>query len=72
MLRITSERAMRGWSQSRLAREAEMSASTISQIESGRMSPYPSQLEKIARALGHAADAAQLLEEVHVVGATVE
>ena len=49
---ITEARERKGWSKAELARKANMNASTISQIESGRINPYPGQLVKIARALG--------------------
>lgn len=41
------------WSQSELARRANMSHSDINKIESGRLIPYDSQLIKIAEALGY-------------------
>jgi len=49
---ITKARKKKGWTKAKLAREADMNPSTIGQIENGRIKPYPSQLEKIARALG--------------------
>lgn len=45
---------------SALARIAEMHVSSISQIESGRLRPYPSQAEKIANALDWKGDPGQL------------
>lgn len=45
-------RKNRGWSQSKLAREADLNAGTVCQIEKGRQIPYPIQREKIANALG--------------------
>jgi transcriptional regulator with XRE-family HTH domain len=66
-LRITAARNKEGWSRAALARHAEMSASTIGLIESGRFSPYPAQLVKIASALGLPEEQANtLLEEVTV------
>lgn len=50
-----------------LAREAGMHVSSISQIESGRLSPYPGQVAKIAAALGWDGDPMELFEEVEVV-----
>ena len=50
--RITQAREARGWSRAELARRANMNPSTISLIESGRQTPYPSQTAKIAAALG--------------------
>ena len=66
MLRLTEEREARGWSKSRLAREAKMTAATVGQIESGYIGkPYPVQLEKLAVALELPTEyAAELLEEV--------
>ena len=52
--RITEIREQLGWSKARLAREAGMHPSTISNIERGRMVPYPSQLEKIGGAFERA------------------
>ena len=65
MIRLTALRENRGWSKSELARRAHMNAGTVSLVESGRLKPYPAQIAKIARALGHPSDAAdQLLLEV--------
>jgi len=65
MIRLTEVRIRRGWSQSELARRAHINAGTVSLVESGRFKPYPAQIAKIARALGHPTDTAgQLLEEV--------
>jgi transcriptional regulator with XRE-family HTH domain len=50
MLTLTAIRLQKGWSKSELARRAQLSASTVCQIESGRLLPYPGQLAKIARA----------------------
>ena len=52
MTSIKELRERRGWSQARLAREAEMHPSTICSIERGRLRPYPGQAAKIAEALG--------------------
>jgi ribosome-binding protein aMBF1 (putative translation factor) len=49
---VTEKRRGLGWSQSKLAREAEMHPSTICQIENGRLVPYPAQARKLAGALG--------------------
>jgi transcriptional regulator with XRE-family HTH domain len=67
MLQLTAEREARGWSKSRLAREAKMTAPTVGQIESGYIGkPYPSQLEKLAVALEWPTNRAQeLLKEVN-------
>jgi ribosome-binding protein aMBF1 (putative translation factor) len=65
VIRLTVERDARGWSRSELARRAWMNAATVGQIESGRVRPYDSQVEKLARALGWPSDrAAELLDEV--------
>ena len=65
MIRLTALRKSRGWSKSELARRAHMNAGTVSLVESGRLKPYPAQIAKIARALGHPNDAIdQLLEEM--------
>lgn len=48
---LTREREARGWSKSELARRAQMSNSTVGAIESGRLTPYESQLRKLADAL---------------------
>lgn len=62
MLRIKFERLRRGWSQTVLAYHATMSVADVSRIESGRLRPYPSQLEKLATALSVQPDA--LLKDV--------
>ena len=52
-------------SQAKLARETELNQSTVNQIENERLKPYPSQLARLAEALGVSqADAASLLEQV--------
>ena len=51
-MRLIEERNQRGWSRAELARRAGMHPSTVSLIESGRLVPYPSQLDKLAAALG--------------------
>ena len=48
---IKPRRTAKKWSQAELARRSDMHPATISLIESGRMTPYPSQLEKIEAAL---------------------
>ena len=52
MLTIKALREARGWSRAKLARRADMAAGDEGKIESGRLRPYPSQLRKLARALG--------------------
>lgn len=44
---ITEKRESLGLSKSAFGREAELHVSTISQIESGRLVPYPGQMRKI-------------------------
>ena len=63
MIVLKAERQRRDWSQAELARRARMNSNTISQIESGRFRPYPSQLRKLGAALGWpAGDDHRLLE----------
>ncbi len=63
MLRLTFYRQQRGWSKSRLAREAALNASTVGLIENKRLRPYATQMVKLATALGVPADE-DLLAEV--------
>lgn len=51
MKMITMLRESKGWNRSELARQSGLHRSQITLFESGRMVPYPSQLEKIAKAL---------------------
>lgn len=44
-------RAGRGWSRAELARRARMNPATVGQIESSRLVPYRSQVEKLEAAL---------------------
>lgn len=46
------ERRRRGWSQQTLAHLAGLQAADVSRIETGRLQPYPSQAERLARVLG--------------------
>jgi ribosome-binding protein aMBF1 (putative translation factor) len=62
-MRLSEERALRGWSRAELARQAGLNASTVGLIESGRLRPYPSQVEKLARALNIADSETHLLLE---------
>ena len=62
-LKMTAARSRLGWSQSELSRQSGVNQTTISLIESGRLRPYPAQLEKIARALGWPLDEADRLVE---------
>lgn len=63
---ITELRKQKGLSMSALARKAEMHVSSVSQIESGRLSPYPAQIEKLATALEWRDGPSILFEEVEV------
>ena len=66
MKRITAHREQRGWSRAELARRAGLHPSQVGQIEAGRFIPYPSQLSRLAAALGLSeTDAAGLLEEAN-------
>jgi transcriptional regulator with XRE-family HTH domain len=51
MLRMKAERLRFGWSQARLAAAAVVGAAEVSRIETGRLRPYPGQVEALARAL---------------------
>ena len=62
MRRMKAERLRRKWTQTKLGARAEVSASDVSRIESGRFIPYPGQARRLARALGLALD--ELLEPV--------
>jgi ribosome-binding protein aMBF1 (putative translation factor) len=63
MTRMKFERLQRGWNQTTLAFHADhMNAADVSRIETGRLQPYPSQLEKLAKALDVAPDL--LLQEI--------
>jgi transcriptional regulator with XRE-family HTH domain len=65
MKRITQARLERGWSQSELARRANLNQATVNQVERGRLLPYGGQLEKLARALDiPVSNKGALLEEV--------
>lgn len=52
MEELTRLRTDRGWSQQRLADEADVDKATVNQIERGRRSPNVETLEKLAGALG--------------------
>lgn len=49
--RLRELREAKGWSRAELARQAGMNASTVGQIELGRILPYPTQVAKLAGAL---------------------
>lgn len=63
MLRVRAERKRRRWRQEDLAYWSRLSAAEISRIETGRLQPYPGQIERLARALE--IDPATLLDEVN-------
>ena len=62
MRRIKAERLKKGWSQTVLAYKSSVSIADISKIELGRLEPYPSQRERLAKALHITPD--QLTTEV--------
>lgn len=62
VLRLTLERKRRGWSQAKLAREAEMCATDLSRLEGKKIVPYPSWKARLGAALGIAPD--ELFQEV--------
>ena len=62
--RLERMRRQKGWSQAELARRACLNQVTVNQIERGRLRPYPSQLEKLALALGIPSECDTLMEEV--------
>ena len=51
-MKLKRIREEKGWSRAELARRSGVNASTIGQIEAGRFTPYPTQLAKLAKALG--------------------
>ena len=63
MLLLTKEREAKGMNKSDLARKSKVQASVIGWIESGRFTPYESQLQKIADALGWDKDPMKLLDQ---------
>ena len=65
MLMIQKLREDRRLSRSGLARLARMHAATVGQIENRYIGkPYPSQLSKLAAALGYDGEPSELLSEV--------
>jgi transcriptional regulator with XRE-family HTH domain len=65
MPRMKAMRLHQGWSQQKLAFNAEMSASDVSKIETGRLVPSVRQKAKLAQALGLAPE--ELLQQVALV-----
>jgi len=69
MLLVTRIRKQNGWSQSVLSHRSGVHVSTISNIERGRLIPWPGQRARIAQAVGWPADRAdELFEEVQDAG----
>ena len=64
ILKVKAERLKRNWNQTDLAFFARMSSSDVSRIETGRMIPYSTHAERLAKALGIHPD--ELLEEVEL------
>lgn len=48
---LREELKKRGWSQSELARRANLNNATVNQVVNGRLLPYPGQITKLAAAL---------------------
>lgn len=64
MLRVELERKKQGISQAKLARLADVNASSMNRIERGKEPAYPKRGQKIADALGWEDDYKKLFEEV--------
>ncbi|MHB1450819.1 MAG: helix-turn-helix domain-containing protein [Coriobacteriia bacterium] len=64
MRRLKELRQDRGLSARELSRRAALDPSTLSLIETGRLTPYPVQLQRIAVALRFKGDPEALLDEV--------
>ena len=64
MLLVSVERRKRGLSQSKLARIADVNATSMSRIENGKEPPYRLRGKRIADALGWEGDPAELFREV--------
>lgn len=62
--RLSVVRREKGLSQAKVARAAGIDQATMSRIESGRYVPYPSELQRVADALGFEGDPQELLAEV--------
>lgn len=63
--KLETLRREQGISKAELARRAEVQPNLVTWVEQGRFVPYPSQLEKLADALG-VDDAGTLLDTVEV------
>jgi transcriptional regulator with XRE-family HTH domain len=64
MLKLKLERLKRRWKQQDLAYRCGMHSADVSRIESGRLRPSPSQLQRLARALK--VTSGTLLEDVEM------
>ena len=64
MILLQAKREALGWSRSKLARESELNASTVTWVETGRFVPYEGQLLKLQKAVRHTGDPAELLQDV--------
>lgn len=64
MIALTVERRRRNLSQAKLARLADVNATSISRIEGGKEPAYPHRGKRIADALGWEGDPADLFKEV--------
>jgi transcriptional regulator with XRE-family HTH domain len=51
MLKVKAERLRRNWTQTDLGYHARITPAEISRIETGRLRPYPGQLERLAKVL---------------------
>ena len=52
LMRLTGLRLLKDWSKAELGRRAMINPATVGLIENQRFVPYPSQLAKLAKALG--------------------
>lgn len=73
MLMLTKVREGKGMTKAQVARAANLDQGLLSKIESGRVRPYPVELDRLAKALGVLTRMAPaLLEEVeHSSGAAL-
>ena len=63
MLIVRKEREKQGLSQSKLARMADINATSLSRIERGLEPPYPKRAKRIADALGWKGEPLDLFKE---------
>ena len=66
MIELTRQREAFGWTKRELGARAELHPARVGTIENKRVSPYPVELERLARALGYYGDPADLVREVEV------